>query len=110
MSRRILCLKCGDEWKMHPGDAQMGFTFRKCFVSLHTQPPTDHGTTIITESETKFEPMPEYHCDLCCEVISGSIVLAVTMTPPGRSIPSWEDEYGKVMSDEEVEAYRKISK
>ncbi len=109
MSRQILCLACGDKKELHPADKQMGFTFRKCYVSLNRVPDPSHGIAITSDAGYSFTPLKEYKCDLCGETISGEIVVASSYIPPGREMGAWEEEYGRVMTDEEVAAYRKLS-
>jgi hypothetical protein len=109
MSRRILCLKCGDDAKPHPEDTKMGIGFRRCYISLHGRAGPDHGATVITDTSSTFTHMPDYHCDRCNEIISGQIAVCVTTTPPGREIGPWEYEHGNVIPDETVNNYRKLS-
>lgn len=109
MSRQILCLKCGDGAKLHPEDAKMGCTFRRCYLSLNREPAADHGATVISSGNSVFTHMPAYHCDICNEVISGQIAVAVCIIPPEREMRPWEHEYGRVMTDEEVATYRRLA-
>lgn len=105
MSRQILCLKCGEADPLHQADIAQGWTARKYFVSLH-EPPHNHGYSI----DGVFHKLDAIHCDLCNEKLNSEIVVAVSRIPPEKEMAPWEHEYGRVMNDEEVAAYRRLAK
>lgn len=115
MSRQILCLKCGaDDFdsqarvplrSLHALDVAQGWSQRRLFLS-NTHVPEKHGVTV----GGVFEPMDDLHCDLCNEVITGQIVVAVSTIPPEKEMRDWESDYGKIMTPEEVAAYRRLAK
>ncbi len=109
MARRILCLKCGDPWRPHHEDVHSGFTHRKVYVS-QVGLPADHGMTLIVGgSPAKFEPLNEIVCDHCNEVVTGQVVVCVSIIPPERLLGDWEQEYGTVLDEQAMKAYRVLS-
>lgn len=103
MARYIYCVECGDDWKLHPQDAGLGYTSRKVYVSIIK--PDGHGIT----DDGVFTPLPEVVCDKCGVVVTGEVAVAISMIPPEREMREWEYEYGTVLNDEALAAYRLLS-
>jgi len=108
MSRQILCFQCGTAalaGQLHDSEQRDGWTSRGVYLS-NSRVPGGHGIAVNGD----FTPVSDIHCDLCNEVITGKIVVAISRIPPGKVMREWETDYGKVMSAEEVEAYCKLAK
>ena len=106
MSRQILCRKCGDGYKQHPEDDQMGFAFRKVFLSCVL--PEGHGLRVNGE----FTPLADIHCDLCNEPITGTICHAVSQWRHENNtveMSPWEIEYGTVLTKDAVALHDKLT-
>lgn len=77
----------------------MGWQMRKVFLSCVK--PEGHGLTI----NGTFVPLSEILCDRCGEGVTGQIVVAITMSPPGRTIGYWEPDYGTVLDPGTVKVH-----
>lgn len=106
MSRQILCRKCGDGYKLHPEDGKMGFAFRKTYLSCAL--PEGHGLRL----NGVFTPLADLYCDLCNEVVTGNIVVAVSMWRHEQhtiAMREWEPEYGTVLATDVVALHDKLA-
>lgn len=102
MNRALLCRTCGEpSWSvpLSPEDMAQGWTLRHSYVAT-TGVPQGHGVTI---GDT-FHPISELHCDLCNDVMTGSIVIARTMwRREHEPTPAdWELDFGTILTPEAV--------
>lgn len=110
MSRKILCRKCGDDYKHHPEDKAMGVAFRKVYLSCTTVVPKGHGIKLSPEGS--FTPLADIHCDSCGEIVTGGIVVAVSMwrhEDGTRIMSDWEQDYGTVLTEDAVALHDKLT-
>ena len=103
MSRQLLCRKCGDKFQLYPEDKAHGFFLRKTYLSLG-YPDGKHGVIVNGE----FTPMSEYLCDLCSEVISNTVAVAISIFKMDSPIGNWEEEFGQVVPWEAVKVADKL--
>lgn len=104
MTRRIMCLKCAADWKLHAEDLRMAWQERRKYLSSRT--PQAHGLTI----NGVFYPMADIECDGCAQKITGDLVVALTMWRQSEGEPrDWEPEYGTVLDDDSVELAAALS-
>lgn len=105
MIRYIYCRTCGDGWKLHPGDVQMGFEARTNYIS--SEIPKDHGITV----NGAFTPLEHVFCDKCSDAVTGKVAVAITMWNTEREVEPllWEQEYGGIVPPETVNAVDKLS-
>jgi len=95
MTRQILCRSCGEARMKKPLDSEdldRGWKIR--FVYVAAQVPKGHGITMVTAGNRRFSPMADLVCDYCGAVITGQIVVAVSMWREGETFPNWEHQYG----------------
>lgn len=97
MTRRIVCRKCGDGWKLHPEDRRRGIKARR--VAITTKTPQGHGITIFAGDNPPLkEKFSTLRCDSCNgEIQDGSTAWAITTWSTEReSEPrQWESEYSQ---------------
>jgi hypothetical protein len=94
-----MCRKCGEPWKLMPPDQDRGLRSRKTFLSGKV--PEGHGFKV----NGVFVPMNDLHCDLCDTVLTGHIVVAVSVWRGQHDMGFWEPTYGRILSPEAVAAY-----
>ena len=107
MIRQLLCRPCYNKQRdFSKEDKAAGWLSRHQYVSVIV--PAKHGITVNEE----FMPMPDCHCDLCDEVITGKVAVAVTQYRLDRDgVPSsWEHDYGTVLPDAAVEMEERLTK
>ena len=109
MSRHIYCRQCHESGigvRTHPEDLQRGITMRSVWIAPRV--PEGYQISIHAEGrETRFCPLNNLHCDMCDAVLN-DVARAVTFNPPGREVVPWEDEYGNVLTDEQVAILDKL--
>lgn len=88
--RQLLCRQCGERYELPDDDTSRGLKIRK--VYLTTIVPKGHGVT----TNGFFAPMDDLHCDICNEVITGKVCVAVTVWK-GTEPRHWESEYGTIL-------------
>jgi len=100
--RQLLCIKCGDRWKLHPEDKKVGIVAVRVRLLLSTD-----GLCKANEWGWK--------CDICdCQMFPGTPAWYVGAFQPDstyaeRDASSWRN-YGKVLTDAEFNAIQILTK
>lgn len=97
MSRKILCLDCGEtrRIKLHSDDVALGFKQR--VVELIAKKPADHAITEISGGVANTTQLPTIACDNCGKPIPDGTRCTAISVWRGGEMAAWESGFGKVL-------------